>query len=201
MPRTAFPWPIYWMKAMYNAGCTLQEIADDLASHQWQSYWQTHLGREYRPGQKIVNKVLKRAGCELRSTGAPLSRNGNWKGGVRYDGPYVLELCPDHPHATTAGYVRKHRLVMEDKLGRHLLPTEVVHHKDDNPANNDPDNLELYVDNATHISQTMKGKVPPERIAKARQIQQQNLKRGSRYGRRITSDAQASPQTSDHSIA
>jgi len=36
-----------------------------------------------------------------------------------------------------------HREVMEQKLGRKLLPGELVHHKDENKRNNDPDNLEL----------------------------------------------------------
>ena len=35
------------------------------------------------------------------------------------------------------------RIVMEEKLGRKLLPDEQVHHKDKNPLNNDPDNLEI----------------------------------------------------------
>src|SRR4030095_11407521 len=37
----------------------------------------------------------------------------------------------------------EHRLVMERKLGRQLIPSELVHHKDENRSNNDPDNLEL----------------------------------------------------------
>jgi len=36
-----------------------------------------------------------------------------------------------------------HRQVMEEKLGRKLKPGELVHHKDENKLNNDPDNLEL----------------------------------------------------------
>src|SRR5690606_20030974 len=101
--------------------------------------WRQHLGREYRPGQKIVNKAAKRAGIEIRKTGAPAHRNGNWRGGQRYDGPYVLVKAPaDHPCATAAGYIRLHRLVMEEKLGRYLTADEVVHHIDHNPANNHP---------------------------------------------------------------
>ena len=39
--------------------------------------------------------------------------------------------------------VRLHRLVMEYYIGRKLLPTEDVHHKDGDKTNNDISNLEL----------------------------------------------------------
>lgn len=35
------------------------------------------------------------------------------------------------------------KFLMEQKLGRKLLPNEQVHHKDGNPLNNDIDNLEI----------------------------------------------------------
>ena len=60
-----------------------------------------------------------------------------------------MRWAPDHPHAVR-GYVRKHRLVMEKKLGRYLTRTEVVHHRDDNPGNNRLSNLKLYASNAEH---------------------------------------------------
>lgn len=39
--------------------------------------------------------------------------------------------------------MREHRLVMEQHMGRPLEPWELVHHKDQNPGNNNIDNLEL----------------------------------------------------------
>lgn len=88
----------------------------------------------------------------VRGRGSPMEKNYFWNGGrfVDVDG-YVLVKCPGHPYAENRGYVREHRLVMEKKLGRFLEPTEVVHHKDRNPANNDPDNLEVYLNNSEHF--------------------------------------------------
>jgi hypothetical protein len=57
--------------------------------------------------------------------------------------PYRLIHKPEHPRADYKGYVREHRLVMEQHLGRYLLPSEIVHHKDGDTLNNTRDNLEV----------------------------------------------------------
>ena len=44
----------------------------------------------------------------------------------------------------------EHRQVMEQKLGRPLLPGEVVHHIDGDPHNNAPENLMLFSSQAEH---------------------------------------------------
>jgi hypothetical protein len=44
----------------------------------------------------------------------------------------------------------QHRLVMAQMCGFLLTRTEVVNHKDHNPANNHPSNLELWPTNADH---------------------------------------------------
>jgi hypothetical protein len=88
-------------------------------------------------------------------------KNPAWKGGRRLDKTgYVMIRKPQHPNAR-AGYVREHRLVMEQKLGRLLLQKEVVHHKKRHDhSNNDPDNLELYASNGEHLHHELAGKCP-----------------------------------------
>jgi uncharacterized protein (DUF1330 family) len=62
---------------------------------------------------------------------------------------YVMLLMKDHPDANCNGYVCEHRWVMEQHLGRRLVKTEDVHHKDGNRQNNHIDNL-LLIDKPTH---------------------------------------------------
>jgi len=98
----------------------------------------------------------------VKGRGSPMEKNYFWKGGRAIDDDgYVLLKAPGHPHATKAGYVREHRLVMEQKLGRLLLPTEIVHHRDGDRANNEEWNLELYGSNGDHLREHMaEGSIP-----------------------------------------
>lgn len=41
------------------------------------------------------------------------------------------------------GDIKEHRLVMEQSLGRKLLPTEIVHHINHNPLDNRIENLQV----------------------------------------------------------
>jgi hypothetical protein len=69
----------------------------------------------------------------------------NWKGGRnRHVSGYIKVKAGGHPAADRDGYVMEHRLVMEQALGRRLLPSERVHHKNGNRADNRPENLELW---------------------------------------------------------
>ena len=90
---------------------------------------------------------------------APSYRSGR---SIQPDG-YVLVSAPrDHPHARRlpgrrVGRIAEHRLVVEQKLGRYLLPTEVVDHIDGLTLHNSPENLRLYRTNGDHLSATTSG--------------------------------------------
>ncbi|MGE7843906.1 HNH endonuclease [Lysinibacillus sp. NPDC093712] len=73
-----------------------------------------------------------------------------WKGGrFVHETGYVFIHAPENAMANSRGYVREHRLVMANYLGRPLERDEIVHHIDGNKENNDVSNLQL-MDNSTH---------------------------------------------------
>ncbi len=56
---------------------------------------------------------------------------------------YEVVYCPEHPRAWSTGYVYTHTIVAEQKLNRLLEKGEIVHHKDRNRKNNDPENIDI----------------------------------------------------------
>lgn len=66
-------------------------------------------------------------------------------------GQYKYVIDKSHPRANSEGAVYEHMIIAEGKLGRRLLPEEVVHHRDFNKLNNEPDNLMIFASNSDHV--------------------------------------------------
>ena len=58
---------------------------------------------------------------------------------------YCYVYYRKHPYCDKGGRVFEHRLIMEQKLGRYILPFENVHHKNGIKSDNAIGNLELWV--------------------------------------------------------
>jgi hypothetical protein len=116
-------------------------------------------------GRRYAGKIARKFGLPQLHRGAqPDQKNHRFVSGRRIgvDG-YVLVTAPaNHPSARKRTNrnnwsIPEHRLVMEQKLGRYLLPEEVVDHIDGLTLHNLPDNLRLFVRNGEHLQVTTTG--------------------------------------------
>jgi hypothetical protein len=74
----------------------------------------------------------------------------NVTGRKRTPSGYVTLCIKTHPNSDVVhGYIFEHRIVMEMKLGRYLLPNEIVHHKNHIKHDNRLENLEV-MESAEH---------------------------------------------------
>ena len=83
-------------------------------------------------------------------------KNSNWQGGKNYVNGYILVWLPRdnffYPMTDKKGYIREHRLIMAQSLGRCLQPFENVHHKNGVKNDNRLENLELTMQSAHMIN-------------------------------------------------
>ena len=95
-------------------------------------------------------------------------RFNNWKNALRIAGlktqgskasyksvgGYIYIYAPEHPNATQTGYIREHRLVMSEHIGRPLKEGETVHHRNAIRDDNRIENLELMT-KKTHMGKVV----------------------------------------------
>lgn len=97
----------------------------------------------WKKGHKTWNK-----GIEYKQIKG--ENHWNWQGGKAKIRRYKEIHLPIHPYANKWGYIPEHRLVMEKKLGRYLLPQEVVHHINGKKKDNRSENLLVFSSNSEH---------------------------------------------------
>lgn len=115
-----------------------------------------------------IRKILTKHDLPRLDQGSPTGqRNPAYVSGRRINhNGYAMVSAPEgHPHAKIygnkkLGWIFEHRLVLEQKLGRHLEPEERVDHIDGLTLHNHPDNLRLFQSNTAHLQATLAGKAP-----------------------------------------
>jgi hypothetical protein len=113
-------------------------------------------------GASLRRGASQSCGClrnELSSQRQRGENNSQWAGGKHIDKHGYARL-----YVGEQKYVGEHRIVMEEMLGRPLLPGETVHHKNGQRSDNREDNLELW------ITYQPKGQRPADLVEYAKEI-------------------------------
>lgn len=93
-----------------------------------------------------IRRWLKTLGIPSRPRGCfHGSKHPMWNGG-RYltTAGYAYIWMPTHPRANKQGYIFEHIVVAEKKIGRLLLPGELIHHENEIRSDNRPENLHVW---------------------------------------------------------
>jgi len=150
--------PRAWLKRVKVPTCS-RKFNGILRGKEWAKH-----GYKGRAGWTEASRV-----SYLKKMTGP--NNPAWKGGVTYFfkkgryGRFRIKYvrCPIEflPMVRKNGYVMEHRLIVAQLLGRCLKRSEVVHHVDHNPENNDPANLMLFSSNSAHKKYEATGQPSP----------------------------------------
>ena len=137
--------PDAWLRKVKTPFCS-RECNGKVRGKEWAQH--AHKGRAAWTADSMASYLTKMTGAG----------NPAWKGGVTYFRkhgnykPIKYVRCPVEflPMARKDGYVMEHRLFVARAVGRCLLRSEVVHHRNHDPQDNRLENLELFVSNQAH---------------------------------------------------
>jgi len=129
-----------WLFQKYaNENLGICKIGDMLgASSSTISNWLHKLNIPVRkPGRHLIERYREKA--------------HNWNGGKTISQGYLCEMVDfDHPAKDKNKYVRRHRLVVENKIGRFLNKREMVHHINTIRLDNKIENLMVFPNPKEH---------------------------------------------------
>jgi len=100
-----------------------------------------NIGNKYNLGRHHTKKTKLKISNTLKGRYGG-DKNPSWKGGIVDDSlGYLMIKKPEHPYARKQGYLPLSHIIIEEHLGRYVLPTEVVHHINEDKKDNRVENL------------------------------------------------------------
>ena len=174
--------------------CKNPEIVLKCAELASLGYFSHEIAEIVSKSPKAVQKIYRRYNFPVLQNFAPPLRENRkgWAGGLKIVKNYEYQRTIDHPNRSKhGGYVAVHRLVVEQKIGRYLLRTEVVDHIDGNTRNNHPDNLRVFANNAEHLRATLAGKCPNWTVDGKRRIREAVILSNQKRAKTLTQPIRA----------
>lgn len=128
-----------------------KELVEKVKCKSCGSEWPVKRQRAVRSNfMGLCKKCYNRVSRKLKS-----SNHHNWKGGTTRDARGYIMVMVDstNPYFSMAdkdGYIKEHRLVMAEYLGRCLLSSEIIHHISGDVTDNRLVNLALLTNRNSH---------------------------------------------------